>query len=175
MGEIIVNLRATPLLLAAALILSCVRALAAAPPAPTTLNPEWGVVFPDQKALELVHQCSRRAPGPISGTWTPSAQQIADLDDALLPALMVQFVQRELSDKGWQPTDYYRQYGGLIIRGQRIIYVNAFNRYVVEHSKPIDAWKTKAVAICDGGELVFGVEYDPESKTLSEIQFNGKP
>lgn len=131
-------------------------------------------MFADDKALELVHQCSRASPGPVQGTWTPSASQIAELDDALLPALMVQLIQRELADQGWLATDYYRQYGGLIVGGQRIIYVNAFHRHVVEQSPRAAAWKTSVVGICDGGELAFGVEYDPDAKALAKFQFNGK-
>ena len=163
-------------LIMAGLILAAGNAFSGAPPQPVaaTFNVAWGVVFPGAEALKLVHQCSRTAPGPIQGTWTPSPQQIAEMDDALLPALMVQLIQRELADQGWEATDYYRQYGGLIIHGQRIIYVNGFHRQVVEHAPQHDAWKAAPVAICDGGELAFGAEYDPELKTLAKFQFNGK-
>ena len=157
---------------------TCVLALASiaagTPPPSTAFNPNWGVVFPAANAQALAHQCSRASPGPVQGTWTPTAQQIAELEDLLFPTLAVQLIQRELSDQGWQASDYYRQYGGLIIAGQRIIYVNAVHRYVIEQSHQGDAWKTAPVGICDGGELAFGVEYDPETKTLAKFQFNGK-
>jgi len=145
-----------------------------ADPTVATLNPAWGVVFPGAKALDLVRQCSRASPGPVQGTWTPTAKQIAELDDELLPAVMVQLIQRELADQGWQATDYYRQYGGLIVGGQRIIYVNGFHRHIVEHTPHSESWKTAAVGICDGGELAFGAEYDPEAKSLAKFQFNGR-
>ncbi len=158
----------------AAVFTILLAAQAFAAPTATTFNPAWGVVFPGAKALELARQCSRASPGPVQGTWTPSPQQISELDDQLLPALMVQLIQRELVDNGWQATDYYRQYGGLIVGGQRIIYVNGFHRHVVEQSPQAASWKTAAIGICDGGELAFGAEYDPESKSLEKFQFNGK-
>jgi hypothetical protein len=169
-------LRTLLALIAAALMpLAAVMALAAAPAIPTTaFQPAWGVIFADNNALALVHQCSRTSPGPVQRTWTPTPQQIAELDEALFPALTVQLIQRELSDKGWQAGDYYRQYGGLVIAGQRVIYVNAFHRQVIEKSQQPDAWKSSPIGICDGGELAFGVEFDPETKTLAKFQFNGK-
>jgi hypothetical protein len=165
---------AARLVMATALIFAALRAFAGAPAPGTSFDHNWGVVFPDAKALELVRQCSRASPGPVQGTWTPTAQQIEELDNALFPALTVQFVQRELADKGFQASDYYRQYGGLIVGRQRIIYVNGFHRHVVEQSPRAASWKTAAVGICDGGELAFGAEYDPESKSLEKFQFNGR-
>lgn len=149
-------------------------AFADAPPPIEALNPQWGIVFQGEKARELVPQCSRQAPGPVSGVWTPTAAQISELESELMPALMVQFMQRELAGQGWNPHDYYRQYGGLVIKGQRVIYVNGIHRQVLERPEPSDVWKTRAIGICDGGELAFGVEYDPATKAFANFRFNGR-
>ena len=151
-----------------------VAVAAAAAVSAAAFQPAWGIVFADANALALVHQCSRTSPGPVQRTWTPTSQQIAQLDEELFAALTVQLIQRELNDKGWQASDYYRQYGGLVIAGQRVIYVNGFHRQVVEKSQQPEAWKSSPIGICDGGELAFGVEYDPEAKTLAKFQFNGR-
>jgi hypothetical protein len=77
-----------------------------------------------------------------------------------------------------QAADYFRQYGGLIIDGQRIIYVNGFHRLLTEGERRWDrhnpslTWRDVAVRVCDGGPIVFGVEYNPRSGEFSNFAFN---
>jgi hypothetical protein len=144
------------------------------PPAPTELNPAWGTLFIEDKALELTKQCSRASPGPVFGVWTPTPIQIQQMEVSLYPLIADQLRQRNPQDKTWRASDYYRQYGGLSINGQRIIYVNGIHRSVIERANTGDKWKTTAVGICDGGELAFGVEYDPISRNFDKFLFNGK-
>jgi hypothetical protein len=51
-----------------------------------------------------------------------------------------------------------------------MIYINAFPLWRPETFQP---WRTKPVLICDGGESVWGVLYDPVSKTFRDLAFNG--
>jgi hypothetical protein len=79
--------------------------------------------------------------------------------------------------------DYYRQYGGLVVGGRRIVYVNsvhqdiARNMYDREDARGFypapDAWRERAIQVCDGGPIVFGVEYDSEAETFGNFAFNG--
>lgn len=134
------------------------------------LNPQWGTIFQASQAVQLAHQCSRAGPSPISGTWQPTFQQIAALEPKLSDLLTSQLTPYA---KGrFTAANYYRQYGGLVVNGRQIIYVNGFHRDLVM-TTPDANWLTRAVLICDGGVIAFGVEYDPATGTLSHFAFNG--
>jgi hypothetical protein len=145
----------------------------------TALDPDWGVVFAGEHARELARECSRPSPGPVSGTWTPSPRIIRDLETRLPPVLA-----RELARYGSTApaSNYYRQYGGLIVGGRRIVYVNGIHRQIVDnavenvrhggHADPTK-WRRQAALICDGGAITFGVEYDPATGGFANFHFNG--
>ena len=149
------------------LVLAC---WPAAGQAASLLNPAWGVVFPAASAMQLAHQCSRPAPSPVSGVWLPSPAQIAALEPKLSTLIASQLTP--YSRDRFAAANYYRQYGGLLVNGHAIIYVNGFYRSLLSTSPGTD-WKTKAVLICDGGIIAFGAEYDPATGTLARFAFNG--
>jgi hypothetical protein len=66
------------------------------------------------------------------------------------------------------------QYAGFIIKKKRYIYINAF---YLEHKYDLEQflkdWKTKPVVFCDGGEYFWGVLYDIEKGTFSQLSMNG--
>jgi hypothetical protein len=149
-------------------------ATAAAFPA---LDPKGGVVLPLDHAADVAKQCSRGSPGPVEGTWLPSANEIRDLEARLPQALDDALGRRgRLADRS---RGIGRQYAGLRIAGRNVIYVNGFPlaefetdaRYRPGLSR--DDWKKHAIMVCDGGPAFFGAEYDPETKTFSQFQFNG--
>ncbi|HEY0107964.1 MAG TPA: hypothetical protein VGB91_17915 [Rhizomicrobium sp.] len=127
--------------------------------ATTAVNPVWGVIFPAEKAPLLARQCSRSTPR-AEGAWQPTPADIARLEPGLT---------RTLAAAQVQPGAYYRQYGGLIVGGRHIIYVNGARNAVVQGD-----WRDVAISICDGGALAFGVEYDPASGAFSHFAFNGQ-
>jgi hypothetical protein len=124
-------------------------------------------IFDGERALELTEQCSRPSPGPVSGTWTPTEAQIR----AMEPALVTR-VAEELTNANAQENAaaYIRQYGGLVINGRRVIYAHGF---VLRDEDPDEGWRSHPMVICDGGEITFGVEYDPETRTFANFAFNG--
>jgi hypothetical protein len=65
------------------------------------------------------------------------------------------------------PRRYYRQYVGVIVSGQKLIYINAFCE---EH--PPSSWQQKLVDDCDGG-CNWGVLYDPTTAEFSHFGVNG--
>lgn len=138
----------------------------AAPP----LDSKSGYVMVPGHARDLLKQCSRGTIGNAQGEWTPAAAQIAELE-ARLPQALAQV-------KPQHHAGYGRQYGGLIVDGHKIIYVNAFPADELEDmDKDRSHWIYKvthqAVTVCDGGEDFFGAIYDPATKTFSSFQFNG--
>ena len=122
------------------------------------LNSGWGVVFPAEQAPLLARQCSRSAPR-AEGVWLPAVTDIAKLEAGLGNVL----VQAKV-----QPGAYYRQYGGLVVGGRRIIYVNGARNAIVHAD-----WRSVPISICDGGALAFGVEYDPATGRFANFTFNG--
>ena len=126
--------------------------------APTAINPFWGIIFPAERAPALARQCSRATPR-AEGAWLPTAADILKLEQGLTQTLIAKQVQ---------PGAYYRQYGGLIVGGRHIIYVNGVRNAVVRSD-----WRTAPISICDGGALAFGVEYDPATGAFANFAFNG--
>jgi hypothetical protein len=122
------------------------------------VNPYWGVIFPAEQAPSLARQCSRETPRP-EGAWQPQPSDIARLETGLTSLLI---------GKSLQPAAYYRQYGGLVVNGRHVIYVNGARNAVVHGD-----WHTQAISICDGGQLAFGVEYDPATGSFAHFAFNG--
>lgn len=142
---------------------------AIAPASGAAFAANTSVVFAGEKALELSEPCSRVRP-QVEGTWTPSPAQI----EAMEPAL-AQFAAEQLRAQ-WPNADdidvaqYRRQYGGLIIEGRRVIYVNAFQ---LGQYDDLDAWRSFPHVICDGGPIMFGVEYEPATRSFRNFAFNG--
>jgi hypothetical protein len=167
------------ILFAAAIALTACAPAAVKPPpgavqenAALSLTPNTRTILTGDAAASLTHQCSRVSPGPVGGAWTPGA---ADLD--LLEAQLATVLANELATihPNASPGDYYRQYAGFIIGGKRIIYVAGFHRSLLDHPNPDHPfdWRTQAMSVCDGGPIMFGVEYDPATHAFSHFEFNG--
>ncbi len=93
-----------------------------------------------------------------SGCWTPSASELklleADLPRRLVP--------------------YYRQYLGITQRGKRLIYINGFSaRTAPQMTGGSYEWHRHAVAVADGGDDFFQAIYDPASRKVTSLSFNG--
>jgi hypothetical protein len=139
------------------------------------IAPHW-VMFSEQSAVSLAHQCSRQAPLPDSA-WTPDAAVIRQLE-AALPAALQDALNRKTPANSVRldASDYYRQYGGLVTGGRRIVYVNGFHRkaldLLAEFPKGAMSWQTSPVVVCDGGWWYFGAEYDPSTRRAGLVTFN---
>jgi hypothetical protein len=140
-------------------------------------SPDRAVVFPGEAARSLVEQCNRREPGPVTGVWTPDAATITRLEAALGPALQKALDERAPRDVNYRAPEYYRQYGGLVIDGRRIVYVNGFHWRFISltwSSRYFDVrwWRVTPTGVCDGGMWFFGAEYDPATGRVVSIEFD---
>ncbi len=143
------------------------------------LRGDWAVVLPaDYWPANVYRWCSREAPGR-SGYWAPDADTIAALEVSLAPALERALEQHNKA-RSRRPaaSEYYRQYIGIRIGRRQVVYINGFHRSYVErlattNPKLADGWRTRAVNVCDGGSMFFGAEYDPATRQVSNIRFNG--
>lgn len=139
---------------------------------------EWGVVLPSDSWRGFYKMCSRPAPA-LRGYWVPDSETIRTLEPALAAALE-EALAREDPDGSWRPAtrDYYRQYIGLHAGRRRIVYVNGFHYQHLELSanarpKSASRWRTRLVNVCDGGSWYFGAEYDPATRQVRNVHFNG--
>ncbi len=125
------------------------------------------VLISQPDSQELVEQCSRDAP-VIEGTWSPTKAEIEELEADLHKLKEIDATGCCGSGKlDGDPTDYYRQYAGIIVKGKKYIYIN---------SVP-DEWhgsKHKPQVVCDGGKYFWGAVYDPDTKKFSNLAFNGE-
>jgi hypothetical protein len=144
---------------------------------PAALNTADGAVLSANAAKGLLHQCSRGTPQHVTGTWTPTSQDIHDLETRLPAALAVEAQKR--GPRHEQRTTFRRQYAGLVMGSRRIIYVNAFPPDAGDPAKDGTPaarnfdWHREPVVVCDGGPAFFGGEYDPDKKAFAHFEFNG--
>lgn len=125
------------------------------------------VLLPGSTAKDLLAQCSRSTPD-YKGIWEPSKVQIDEMESNL-------FHLEELESKDCcgtgkiegSPKDYYRQYVGIIVNGEKYIYINAAKATWHESSQ-------KPQIVCDGGKSFWGALYSPSSKKFTNLVFNGE-
>lgn len=123
------------------------------------------VVLPDSEKA-VVRLCSRRGP-KVDGSWKTTEQHIAPLESNLA---RISSLRNAGTLKGMRiahPENCYRQYIPVVVAGRKLIYVNAFC------SIEVPGWRTHFVTICDGGESVWGVLYDPATGEFSDLEVNG--
>ena len=189
-------------LLSFGLVLTCAGAVTlevhGAPSAPV-LDPSDAAVLPvDADLLEkslkvfsplpddgtILNQCSRATPAyrliaqVPRATAPPTQTEIAGLEadlGTLLSDRLEAFRASYPGERVPQIDDYYRQYSAFDVGGWRVIYVNGFDRDLVEGPLAVEFdWRKKPAVICDGGEYFFGVEYYPATKTFTNFEFNGR-
>jgi hypothetical protein len=128
------------------------------------------VVLPESAAKETAHFCSRPGPGRFDGTWTPTKTDVNAMEAQIekISKLQIQ------GDKGTQidhPDQYYRQYVGIILRKQKLIYINAICEQTLQSDPHIGKfWKTHVLIVCDDGKCGWGVIYDTATGVFSDLQ-----
>jgi hypothetical protein len=124
------------------------------------------VVLPQSEGKQLP-LCSR--PGPkVAGTWDPLVQDILNLESHLGEIARLKAHGAIPGAQIAHPEESKRQYLGIVVDGERQIYINAFARGVVPKN-----WRERFVTICDGGAGVWGVLYDPQTGAFSDLETNG--
>jgi hypothetical protein len=141
------------------------------------LNPETAIILPEDKAWASATQCSRPVPHAVKGVWTPDRETVVRLEKALALALVDALRRAPIPEsRRYPPTDYYRQYAGLVVNGKRIVYVNGFHRKYLARSTRGGrtlAWQMTPINVCDGAEWFFGAEFDVAAERIENVHFNG--
>jgi hypothetical protein len=141
------------------------------------LNPETATILAEEMGWVTVKQCSRPVPHPVEGVWRPDKETIVRLEKALAPALVDALRRAPIPEfRRYPPSDYYRQYVGLVVDGKRVVYVNGFHRKFLEistRSGRTPDWRTTPINVCDGAELFFGAEFEVAAGRVENVYFNG--
>jgi hypothetical protein len=127
------------------------------------LHKNW-VILPESEGINAVSQCSRVSPDRVTAFWTPSVEQVMDVEQRL-PALLKNSGHKIYLSR------FARQYIGVISRGRRLIYVNAFSESLAAELET--DWRKKAFIVCDGGDAFWGVAFDPATHKFLYLGFNG--
>lgn len=126
---------------------------------------DW-VVLPEGQALELMHPCSRSFPSGLSGYWKLTGADVDRAQQRFQDALRRELKRLPEDERDGVPSVYNAQYAGFFRDGRRVIYVNA-----VGDSPITQAWRDRAILICDGGAMSFGAILDRD--TVDSFEFNG--
>lgn len=124
------------------------------------------VLLPESEKGAVSRPCSRRGP-KVDGSWKATQHQIATLESNLKHISSLRSAGSLRGKSISHPEDCYRQYIAVIVGGRKLIYVNAFCGI------QLPGWRTHFVTICDGGESVWGVLYDPSTEVFSDLEVNG--
>lgn len=137
------------------------------PKKPKKPAPPYGhALLPKTEAQWVSKLCSRPSP-KFEGMWEPTQADVSALESNLPRVTKLQRNLENQECKIDDPYQFYRQYVGIVVRGRREIYVNAF-------SFPTDdQWLTQFVRICDGGGSVWGALYDPSTGKFHDLETNG--
>ena len=133
-------------------------------------------IFPAKQAELLEGQCSRPSPGPIDGAWEPSESMVIEIVDDLKSLLQEEIDKYNIA---FEPhnratdaaaSDYSFQIFGLVIEGEKIIYVNGMHTQLLGLSRNGDI--SEYFSVCDGGSGFFGVEYLISDEKFRNFHFN---
>jgi len=128
---------------------------------------DTGVIF---SAEHVERSGADRMFGVTPPFWTPSPEQIAQLEVQLKPYLgRVRLPKAKVIAARLE--SYKRQYFGYTDGGKRWILVNGFCE---GHWKKEDTWRDRVVLVRDGGLCFFKVRYDPSRSEFEQLVINGE-
>ena len=123
---------------------------------------------------KLIKQCSRFSVEKVDGFFNIVESEITDLEVNFKK--LYKLKSTNCCNKGYKISDlkhYGYQYVGVIVNGEKYIYINAFDIESSEMFLNSDDWKTKPLIICDGGPSYWGVLYNIKKKKFKDLSMNG--
>ena len=154
----------TTVIAALALLSSCAR------------DTRWTILRPDYGAA-LAHQCSRSFPAGLSGSWTPKEGDVLQAEAAITGAIQSAFLRIPARYRDAEPGEYNRQYTGFFKGAKRVLYVNGARKASLDEIAKFEPsranWRAVPAMACDGSTDYFGAVFDPESRAVTDFEFNG--
>lgn len=113
---------------------------------------------------------------PESDFWTPSPRQIEEAERKL-----VAFLRREdrkhgsgeLSQILRSPSNYRRQYIGMIEKGEKLLWINCLPAVPTQGSDPFKDWDSRMIDVSDGGSQFWGAIYNIKTHLFERLILNG--
>jgi hypothetical protein len=122
-------------------------------------------VLPDVEARKLKDTCSRGLVH-FDDTWRLGNDVVCGLNEKLQQLSNVTKSHAERRQL-LPPHRYHFQYIGIVVRGRRLVYVNAISGDMVRED-----WRTVFADICGGGPGAWSVLYDPASRAFVDLWIN---
>ena len=121
-------------------------------------------------------QCSRGSPKAGDAFWLPTAAQVRAAEAALpgmLAARRKKGLRMPQKADGGVPFRFYHQYVGFTMKGERVLYLNAYPRYFDEtmNDHYFRLFEQPEVT-CDGGRFFWGVLYRPITNTFEQFELD---
>lgn len=138
--------------------------------------PAHSAILSSEKGTALLKQCSRPTPSKVKRYFDLTAADIQALESNFKKIL-----HKKATDcclVGIEVTDlekYCFQYVGVVIKGKKYIYINAFSFSGTEQelADRFGNWKVDPVIICDGGAGFWGALYEIKTAFFTKLSFNG--
>ncbi len=139
---------------------------AVAPHDTGSVDPQRSEILQLPQGEDLLDQCSRSVPSPVEAFWVPSEAEVS----ALEAALAIHFQDPCVLHYWITLDDHYVQYIGIVSAGRNLIYAS----FVHQSSYfPSSVTPTPAYVLCDGGELAWGIVFDPSDGHFEDFAVNG--
>ena len=103
----------------------------------------WTIV-PPAEVENMWPRCARRFSKGLAGSWEPTKADVAKAERKLPDAIDAAFARVTSTVGRHRPDRYYRQYGGFLREGKRVLCVNAF-----EEGEGADSGTGSFVAVFD--------------------------
>lgn len=152
--------------LASSLSLAPLNACRQSPQASEQISSASYNVMVGEEARELVFHCTNIYSSGVSGYWEPSRDKIEELERLLIPFLNAQNI------KDLNLASYVRQYAGITKGDRSMIFVNGIHPSIMKALTKGQDISKDAVVLCDGGKMVYGVEFDVETKRFDVFTIN---
>ncbi|MEP7123969.1 MAG: hypothetical protein ABJE95_23785 [Byssovorax sp.] len=158
------------------------KRLAVSPPEapftrPTRPHGGWAILKAEA-GPGLVHTCDGDLIEGVTSYWIPTLAQVEEVETGLAAALG-QEVDGYGDHAGGTVDAYYRQYLGVVARGQSLILLHGMNAEIMEDLAPRQVrggerfdWKRDSGSACGGGGLFFHAAYDPGAHRFVAFRFN---
>jgi hypothetical protein len=144
-----------------------------------TYEPEWSfetnpyIVLASEKTIRTILTTDSFREKPyINGVWIPSVEDIEGLESKLVKLNEEEFDSLNgISSLALPVNQYYRQYMGIILNGEKVIYINAVsnNKWLKLGFKSLEQQKNPlGRAHCEN--YCWGGIYDPFRKSFRELK-----
>lgn len=139
--------------------------------------PEGSSTISRWRADEIGKYCAYYPEWKGGETWRPSAALVRESEAGLaahLAARQRSGLPMPQEAPAEQPFRYHHQYLGLVLGGERVLFINAYPFY---HDKALNDQGFQLLerpeCVADGGRHYWRVIYHPASRSFSRLEFNG--